>query len=56
MIFDVFAPAPSIMQVVRTLLLGVGIASTVIGGLMALIQRHIKRLLAFSTISTPESC
>lgn len=51
LVFDVFAPAPSVMQVVRTLLLGIGLFSTVLGGVMTLIQRHIKRLLAFSTIS-----
>src|SRR5690349_17124542 len=51
LVFDIFAPAPDVMQVVRTLLFGMGIVSTVLGGVMALIQRHIKRLLAFSTIS-----
>ena len=35
----------------RTLLLWMGAASAVLGGVMALLQRHIKRLLAFSTIS-----
>jgi multicomponent Na+:H+ antiporter subunit D len=49
--WDVFAPAPEIAAVVKTLFLGMGCASTVVGGLMAIAQRHVKRLLAFSTIS-----
>ncbi len=47
----VFAPAPEIGAIVRSLLLAVGAASTLTGGLMAVTQRHVKRLLAFSTIS-----
>ena len=47
----VFAPAPEIAALIRTLLLALGIASTLTGGLMAVAQRHVKRLLAFSTIS-----
>ena len=46
-----FAPSPALHQVMHTLLLGMGIASAVVGGVMALSQRHVKRLLAFSTIS-----
>jgi multicomponent Na+:H+ antiporter subunit D len=42
LVWTVFAPSPEIHAVVHRLLLGMG---------MALIQRHIKRLLAFSTIS-----
>jgi multicomponent Na+:H+ antiporter subunit D len=49
--WSVFAPSPEITAVVRTLFLGMGCASTVVGGLMAVAQRHLKRLLAFSTIS-----
>jgi len=49
--WSVFAPSLEIASVVRTLLLGMGCASAVIGGLMAVAQRHLKRLLAFSTIS-----
>ena len=49
--FAIFAASPLVMHVVHTLLLGMGAASAVIGGVMALRQRHIKRLLAFSTIS-----
>lgn len=48
---DVFAGSPVVRHVVTTLLLGMGALTTVLGGVMALIQRHIKRLLAFSTIS-----
>ncbi len=49
--FAVFAPAAPVMRVLHTLLLGMGAASAVLGGVMALMQRHVKRLLAFSTIS-----
>ncbi len=51
LVWTVFAPSSVILQVVHTLLLGMGAASAVLGGVMALIQRHVKRLLAFSTIS-----
>lgn len=47
----VFAPSGDVQHVVRTLLLAMGAFSTLVGGFMALLQRHIKRLLAFSTIS-----
>ena len=47
----VFSASPEVHGVIRTLLLGMGAASAVVGGAMALLQRHIKRLLAFSTIS-----
>jgi multicomponent Na+:H+ antiporter subunit D len=36
---------------IRALLLGVGIATALIGAVMAYSQRHLKRLLAFSTVS-----
>jgi multicomponent Na+:H+ antiporter subunit D len=49
--YTVFAASPEIHIVINRLLLGMGIASAVVGGVMALIQRHVKRLLAFSTIS-----
>ncbi len=51
LVLVVFAPSAEVQQVVRTLLLGMGATSAVLGGVMALLQRHIKRLLAFSTIS-----
>ncbi len=51
LVWAVFAASPEVLGVVRTLLLGMGAASAVIGAVMALKQRHIKRLLAFSTIS-----
>ncbi|WP_428485696.1 complex I subunit 5 family protein [Rhodopila sp.] len=47
----VFAPSDVVLHVVRTLLLGMGVASAIVGGVMAVVQRHVKRLLAFSTIS-----
>ena len=49
--WSVFAPSPEIEHVIRVLFVAMGVFSTVIGGIMALLQRHIKRLLAFSTIS-----
>ena len=49
--FGIFAASPVIMHVTHTLMLGMGSASAVIGGAMAIKQRHIKRMLAFSTIS-----
>jgi multicomponent Na+:H+ antiporter subunit D len=51
LLWPIFGASPTVHQAVRTLLLGMGAASAVIGGAMALIQRHIKRLLSFSTIS-----
>jgi multicomponent Na+:H+ antiporter subunit D len=48
--WSVFRPAPAIAEVTETLLFGLGCASAVVGGAVALMQRHIKRLLAFSTI------
>ena len=49
--WSVFAPDHEIGAVMRTLALGMGMASAVLGGVMSLVQRHAKRLLAFSTIS-----
>ncbi len=49
--WSIFAPSPPIHHVIHTLLLGMGAASAVLGGVVSLLQRHIKRLLAFSTIS-----
>ncbi|WGR93113.1 NADH-quinone oxidoreductase subunit E [Bradyrhizobium sp. ISRA443] len=49
--WEIFSPAPAISHVVQTLLLGMGAASAIMGGLGCLRQRHMKRLLAFSTIS-----
>ena len=46
-----FSADPAIAGVVHHLLLAMGIASTLIGGFMCLAQRHLKRLLAFSTIA-----
>jgi multicomponent Na+:H+ antiporter subunit D len=51
LLWPVFGAAGPVHHAALTLLIGMGAASAVIGGAMALIQRHIKRLLAFSTIS-----
>ncbi len=50
--WTVFGPAlPGSATVVRDVLLGVGVATALLGGTMAFLQRHIKRLLAFSTVA-----
>ncbi|MGI4794964.1 MAG: complex I subunit 5 family protein [Janthinobacterium lividum] len=49
--FRVFGGAPGIVHGIQTILLTIGLASAVVGAILALGQRHIKRLLAFSTIS-----
>lgn len=49
--WTVFLPSMEIQHVIHTLLLWMGASSIILGGLMSLAQRHIKRLLAFSTIS-----
>ena len=49
--WEVFLPAPAVAAVMHTLLLGIGAASAILGGAASLRQRHLKRLLAFSTIS-----
>jgi multicomponent Na+:H+ antiporter subunit D len=47
----IFAGAEEILAFVHTLLLTLGCLTAVVGGLMAWSQRHLKRLLAFSTIA-----
>ncbi len=49
--FTVFAASTVVMHVFHTLLPGMGVASAVVGAAMALLQRHLKRLLAFSTVA-----
>jgi multicomponent Na+:H+ antiporter subunit D len=49
--WQVFADAPVITLVMHRLFVWLGAASALLGGLMCLWQRHLKRLLAFSTIS-----
>jgi multicomponent Na+:H+ antiporter subunit D len=44
-VFEVHADA------VRGLLIGVGLVTALVGALMSLVQRHLKRLLAFSTVT-----
>jgi multicomponent Na+:H+ antiporter subunit D len=51
LLWPIFGASWAVHDAARTLLLGMGCASAVVGGAMALIQRHIKRLLSFSTIS-----
>lgn len=47
----VFAGSIQVQDTLPRLLIGLGAASAILGGWMALLQRHLKRLLAFSTIS-----
>ena len=48
---SVFSGYADITAVVKTVLLGLAALGSLVGGLMALLQRHVKRMLAFSTIS-----
>jgi multicomponent Na+:H+ antiporter subunit D len=48
-VFD--APFGGHRDAVRDLLLAVGLASALLGAVMCFLQRHLKRLLAYSTIS-----
>jgi multicomponent Na+:H+ antiporter subunit D len=45
------APLAAHLEGLRVTLIALGVLSTLVGGAMCLAQRHIKRLLAFSTIS-----
>jgi multicomponent Na+:H+ antiporter subunit D len=49
--WDVFEPVPAVQLLMRTLILALGVTTAAIGGLACLRQRHLKRLLAFSTVS-----
>ena len=49
--WQVFSFDPTIHAVAQRLFLGMGVTSALVGGFMCLAQRHLKRMLAFSTIS-----
>jgi multicomponent Na+:H+ antiporter subunit D len=49
--WTVFSGAPLLGEVIRSVLTDLGTATALLGGLTCLMQRHVKRLLAFSTIS-----
>ena len=51
LLWQVFGSDPAVQRTAHELLMAMGVASAVIGGFMCLAQRHLKRLLAFSTIS-----
>ncbi len=51
LLVQVFAGSTDILSIVHGLLLTLGCVTAVVGGTMAWSQRHLKRLLAFSTIS-----
>lgn len=47
----VFAHCEIVQTIIRDLLLPLGCATAVVGGVMAWLQRHLKRLLGFSTVA-----
>jgi multicomponent Na+:H+ antiporter subunit D len=49
--WQVFGGDPVIRAVAHTVMLAAGATSVIVGGVMCVTQRHVKRLLAFSTIS-----
>jgi multicomponent Na+:H+ antiporter subunit D len=49
--WDLFLPVPAVQRLMHTLVLALGLTTAIIGGLACLRQRHLKRMLAFSTIS-----
>jgi multicomponent Na+:H+ antiporter subunit D len=49
--WTVFSGVPHIADCLRPVLLGFGVTTALLGAVMCLLQRHLKRLLAFSTIS-----
>jgi multicomponent Na+:H+ antiporter subunit D len=50
--WTIFAPVFAVhVQDVRALLVGIGTVTSLVGALMALMQTHLKRLLAFSTVT-----
>jgi multicomponent Na+:H+ antiporter subunit D len=51
LIGQVFVHDATLIGPIRELLQGLGVATALIGGAMAWAQRHLKRLLAFSTIA-----
>ena len=48
---SVFAGYPEIVGAMHTIILALACLGALVGGLMALQQRHVKRMLAFSTVS-----
>lgn len=51
LLVQVFAGSGQVLAIVHGLLMALGCITVVVGGVMAWRQRHLKRLLAFSTIS-----
>ena len=51
LIWSVFATSSEVCQVIERFFIALGATSAVLGALMAISQRHLKRLLAFSTMS-----
>ena len=51
LVAQVFAQDAAVMVLVHGPLLWLGLGTALVGGLMAFAQRHLKRLLAFSTIA-----
>jgi len=51
LVAQVFPADPHVMGLVHGLLLWLGLGTALVGGLMAYAQRHLKRMLAFSTVA-----
>ncbi len=51
LLYAVFAASPAVQGVAHGLLVDLGAATAILGGLTCLMQRHVKRMLAFSTIA-----
>ncbi|HEX4261079.1 MAG TPA: proton-conducting transporter membrane subunit [Acetobacteraceae bacterium] len=51
LLFAVFAASPAVQGVAHGMLVDLGALTAVVGGVMCILQRHVKRLLAFSTIA-----
>jgi multicomponent Na+:H+ antiporter subunit D len=49
--WTIFAGIPGLTTALHPVLVGFGVATALIGAILCLFQRHLKRLLAFSTIS-----
>lgn len=49
--WTMFAGVPGFASAVHALVLALGVSTAIVGAVMCFLQRHLKRLLAFSTIS-----
>lgn len=51
LLYAVFVASPAVQGIAHGLLVDLGAATAILGGITCLMQRHVKRLLAFSTIA-----